>query len=654
MTSIGLAVALVIGLLGGIVAGQNVVAPVVAGSSEVGGQAPPALGQSSYMTEGWYGFVGIGQASTVTIVGVPSMQRIFEVPGLQVQPMFAWGWFDESRKMMGEYTWSDLHHVDFSQTLGVYDGQYVYTNEKGPSNRVSRIDMRTMTTTDVGAFPGLQGAHGFETSPMNEYVGVNGEFRIPVKAKGQRTKGGIQYDGNYDELEYQWDTINDSSGYQSEVHFINPDTLKEECRVRTPGGGPDLSDWEQTGRYYFANAYNEENATSVKGSTEAALSPLWVIDAKDCEFEKTISGASKNGHGVAVDPNNQYLTVAMKLYPGLSLTRLQNEGFYDGSDPNPEPDPEAMEIIKVVQTGDGPLHPWYDDRGNVFTGEFIDSDMVKVKYKPMGHKARFDNPVQDVHVVDRAQGWYIVGHSRGIEMKSISPDNLYGGLYMKLSRDRYINIGPDKPENLILYWLDYGAGDRTRIRHLKETPHDPEPHDMRYVARLKMTSNMPEPKVNLPMYPVGYRKAKSSNVEAIKIAMDEDRATQEWNLPTHEEVRYSKYVMEDVPPFVRDWVEAGYDQSVSDTYLQSEAYDGSGTNQQMLLNLFQQYPYRKMGGVPRPVPVPEGVKSIPSGEAITSQVIDWKPGAQYIEPTENYQDRVDSYSGSAQVYRQYP
>ncbi|HKE04886.1 MAG TPA: nitrous-oxide reductase, partial [Blastocatellia bacterium] len=112
-------------------------------TAELGGAAEAAV--ATYVAPGdtdeYYLFYSGGHSGNVYVAGVPSMRHISTIPVFAPYPATGYGFDEESKKMLGGYTWGDVHHPAISETKGDYDGRWLFVNDNS-NNRVARIDLR--------------------------------------------------------------------------------------------------------------------------------------------------------------------------------------------------------------------------------------------------------------------------------------------------------------------------------------------------------------------------------------------------------------------------------------------------------------------------------------------------------------------------------
>ena len=100
----------------------------------------------------YYLFASGGHSGQMFIYGVPSMRKIRTIPVFSQDSATGYGFDEHSKKMMGDYTWGDLHHPAFSETNGDYDGKYMFATDVGNS-RAAVVDLKTFTTKDIIQVP---------------------------------------------------------------------------------------------------------------------------------------------------------------------------------------------------------------------------------------------------------------------------------------------------------------------------------------------------------------------------------------------------------------------------------------------------------------------------------------------------------------------
>src|SRR4051795_4361322 len=140
---------------------------------------------STYVAPGdkdkFYLFYSGGHSGQVYVAGIPSMRHIATIPVFARYPGTGYGYDEESKKMLGAFTWGDVHHPGLSQTDGTYDGRWLFVNDNA-NNRVARIDLRDFKTKQIlGPIPNSSGNHGSSFVTENsEYVLVATRFSAPL------------------------------------------------------------------------------------------------------------------------------------------------------------------------------------------------------------------------------------------------------------------------------------------------------------------------------------------------------------------------------------------------------------------------------------------------------------------------------------------
>src|SRR5512136_1498139 len=128
----------------------------------------------------YYLFSSGGHSGQVYVYGVPSMRHLSTIPVFTPYPGTGYGFDDDTKKMLGRFTWGDAHHPALSETNGDYDGRWLFINEM--NGRVARIDLRDFKTKEIlGPIPNVSGNHGSSfVTPNTEYAMMSSRFSAPI------------------------------------------------------------------------------------------------------------------------------------------------------------------------------------------------------------------------------------------------------------------------------------------------------------------------------------------------------------------------------------------------------------------------------------------------------------------------------------------
>ncbi len=490
---------LMVGLMLAIIACK----PKNAGSAVSGDAA-----EKAYVAPGkydqFYNFVSGGFSGQLSVYGLPSGRLFRVIPVFSVDPEKGYGYSEETKPMLntshGFVPWDDLHHVEMSQTNGEVDGRWVFANGNN-TPRVARVDLKTFRTAEILELPNSAGNHSSPFITENtEYViagtrfsvppdDVNGD--VPINSYKQNFKAYLSFisvDKNNGAMDVafqikapgvnfdlshagkgkshgwfffscynseQANTLLEVNASQKDKDFIMAVNWKKAEEYLKAGKGKRVS------AKYAHNVYDEKTHTA----KSEMRSEVIVLDAKELKDICYMIPCPKSPHGCDVDPTGEYIVGSGKLaalIPVFSFDKLQKAiaakdfvGEYDGI---PIVKYESALYGEVKKPGLGPLHTEFDGNGNAYTSFFVSSEVVKWNIK-------------DLKVLDRVSTYYSVGHLCVPGGDSKKPFGKYLIAYNKITKDRYLPVGPELPQSAQLFDI---SGDKMQL--ILDFPTIGEPH----------------------------------------------------------------------------------------------------------------------------------------------------------------------------------
>jgi nitrous-oxide reductase len=412
------------------------------------------------------------------------MRHIATIPVFAPYPATGYGFDQESKKLLGNFTWGDVHHPALSKAKGDYDGRWLFVNDNA-NNRLARIDLRDFKTKQIlGPIPNSSGNHGSAFVTENtEYALVASRFSIPVPrgSYAPLSKYATEYHGVLSGIK-----IDSASG-----------TMTVGWQILTPPFNWDLAatgreiskDWavwssynteraigrlevtaSQKDRDYIAFVNWRKAAEAAAGGKGRMIDGVRVLNPTDVPGMMYLVPLAKSPHGADFSPDGRYVVGSGKLAPYATVydfekfLKVVESGATVG-------DEDGIPVLKYedirvaeVPVGLGPLHTQFDDQGYAYTSLFVESAIAKWKLGPF-------NGNDSALVAAKIPVHFSVGHLVTAHGDTRHPHGKYLVSMNKLSKGRHLNVGPSQPESSQLIDIT-GTG----MTMLYEAYTEPEPH----------------------------------------------------------------------------------------------------------------------------------------------------------------------------------
>ncbi len=447
-----------------------------------------------------------GQSGQVFAIGVPSMRLLRSIAVFTPESWQGYGFAgldDRVRKELEingrPVTWGDTHHPALSETKGDYDGQFLFIGDKANA-RLGVIDLRDWETKQIVKNPLTISDHGAAfVTPNTDYVIEGGQYAtvlgygyappedykksyrgMVTMWKFDRAKGRIDVANSFAlELPPYWQDLADAGKFVSDGYFFVNSFNSEMATGGIESGKPPFEAGASKRDMDYLHIVDWKKAEAAFKAGKAKLVngfPVLMLDTSIADGILYFAPEPKSPHGVDVTPNGQYMVVAGKLDPHVtvySIDRIKKaiaEKKYSGSDDFGVPvlDFDAVKEAQV-ELGLGPLHTQFDDKGYAYTSLFLDSAVARWSLGGDYAKLHEEQPWK---LVQKTSVQYNIGHLCAAEGDTASPDGKFLISMSKWSVDRFVTTGPLLPQNFqlvdisqpgttmpVLYDLPIGVGE---------------------------------------------------------------------------------------------------------------------------------------------------------------------------------------------------
>lgn len=425
----------------------------------------------------YYMFASGGHSGQILVIGVPSMRLLKVIPVFTPDSYDGWGYSRPSQDVLAAagvngrtITHGDTHHPSLSETNGDYDGEFVFINDK-VNARVAIVSLKDLECKQVVKNPFLSNDHGSCVTPNTEYLIETAQYATPISGayaplsqfkdvyrggatywKFDRTAGKIDPERSFFiELPPYFQDITDAGKLVSDGWSFTNSFNTELATPQDYRGGPPMEIGASQNDMDFLHVINWRKAEGLVGSGRVSRqSGMFYIPMEQAVREGLLYlvPEPKSPHGVDVTPDGQFVVVAGKLDPHVSIYSFEKikdtiarGGLHKDRYGIPIL-PFEKTMIAQIKVGLGPLHTQFDNQGHGYTSLFLDSAIARWK---MG-----DANGKGWELIDSIPMQYNIGHLGAPHGDTVNPRGGYVIGFNKWSLDRFMPVGPLYPRNFQL------------------------------------------------------------------------------------------------------------------------------------------------------------------------------------------------------------
>jgi nitrous-oxide reductase len=282
------------------------------------------------------------------------MRHISTIPVFAPYPATGYGFDKESKEMLGDYTWGDVHHPALSETKGDYDGRWLFINDNA-NNRMARIDLRDFKTKQIfGPVPNISGYHGGSfVTPNTEYVLAASRFSVPLPkgtyepmedyaTKFKGIVAGLAIDPNNGNMSNGWQILMPPFDFDLGDAGKGPSegwAFWTSYNTERAIGQLEVTSTQKDRDYIIAVNWKEAEKAANEGRGVKMIGGVKVLEPREATGIVYLIPCSKSPHGVDVSPDGKWIIGSGKLQSITTafsmekiLAAIQNKDFTGDED----------------------------------------------------------------------------------------------------------------------------------------------------------------------------------------------------------------------------------------------------------------------------------------------------------------------------------